>query len=349
MKESLFLLLGCLVGCLKGDYSVTFHSNGGDADSTKLYVRTDFGIGGQPNLQALDTVRIFLNDGAPNPQLLNNRTCGANNYNPSFSPTFKWTSSFPGGVYGTESIIFGDPIVLNDTKIRVLNDDCNPDNSFVSLRPNQGGNDFTFLGDFAVQQPNPIIVINFEQIGDNGTLLTNGTIAVANKATNLCQNDWAYMPAKEVDNHDSWSLEVEQLTYNKDFLSSPINAKLSIDSYNIYLPEPYFTKLVKQLGISTDGFVDCNVSTNNIVILKLNGSYVKLGPKEYLDHSTVAQYGLCKSRFRCQQSINSYLTLPLTIFRNYCLLLDYKQKQIGVALSTKQTAESTASFELFKD
>lgn len=128
----------------------------------------------------------------------------------SASTNFTWVSSFPGGVLVTDYVIFGDPIYQPNTKIRVLNDGCNPDDVFISLRPNRGGNDFTFIGDFIIKQDEPVVTINFEQIGANGSLNTNGTLSVAGRMTDLCQDDWTYIPSKPIDNHDSWSVEVEQ-------------------------------------------------------------------------------------------------------------------------------------------
>jgi hypothetical protein len=79
------------------------------------------------------------------------------------SVTFNWTSSLPDGVYGTDAVIFGDPIYQPDTKIRVLNEDCDPDNQLVSLRPNRGGTDFTLFADFLLTQPDPVAILHFDK------------------------------------------------------------------------------------------------------------------------------------------------------------------------------------------
>jgi hypothetical protein len=135
-----------------------------------------------------------------------------------------------------------------------------------------------------------------------------------------------------------------RMSYNDDILQTPVKAKLSIDNYDFYVPEPYYTPLMKQLNVSTDGFIDCNADPTNVILLHVNGSYIKLGPNEYIDHSTVAKYKTCQSRIKCQPEENKFITLPLTIFKKYCLLLNFKDKTVGISLSKNPVKGSTAAF-----
>jgi len=264
-----------------------------------------------------------------NPQLANKRTCDDGNFDPDNSSTFVWTSSDSYGVYGNDTIDFGNGLV-SPAQLFVKHKYCYEDDSLISLGRDQYYDRSypSWIRDWLIDQKESIAVLSFDQIGFNTSLPTSGTLTLAGKPDNLCAKDWVYIPVQGTSDYDFyWSAQIDQISVGKYTFTNPGYARLGINGYNIYFPDPIFTNVLQALDVSTDGFISCDSKTN--VTLKFNGNDLILGPQDYMDYSTVPKYGECTCRIQFRD--DGYFFLPITFLRDRCLLLDYANLQIGVA------------------
>jgi len=321
------VLLTCAIGCSKAAYDIPIYSNNDNYYGVNLFVNASFGT---PAQQA--QLRLDLDEQGLSPQLTNKRTCDDGNFDPDESSTFVWISSDSYGVYGNDTIDLGSGLVSPNNKLYIRHKYCYEDDSYISLSRNQRYDDSypSFIRDYLLGQKDAIAVLSFDQIGFNESLPISGTLTLAGKPANLCADDWVYVPvSNKYDYDDYWAAQIDQITVGKYSFAKPGYAKVALNDYNIYFSDPTFTNVMQALGVSTDGFISCDSKSN--VTLTINGNDLILGPQHYLDYSTVPKYGECTCRIQFRDD-DDYFFLPITFWRERCLLLDYKNAQIGVAV-----------------
>jgi hypothetical protein len=122
-----------------------------------------------------------------------------------------------------------------------------------------------------------------------------------------------------------------RISAGKFAASQPGTIAIQIKGSRFGLSPDVYSSIAKVIGANDYGYIPCDNKVN--IVFTIGGMDLTLTPEYYIDRSNVFN-GYC-SFLGHVYSDDRFFTLPYTVFHDHCLLLDFKNKQVGFANKKK--------------
>jgi len=239
------------------------------------------------------------------------------------------------GVMGTDTLVITDKLTIpTSSPFEVVDQGwLFPGLGVFTLARSSDGT-VAFSEKLLADQKSKLITLAYDQWSDNTQSVgLTGSFIIGGKGGKKCATKWTrFNETTYMDRpREQWTVNLAKIKVGKYSFSKPGQASFQINDPGIGMPAASYDSVVKALG-SMDGGATIPCDTTTKIVFTLDHKF-DITIKS--DHYLVKQDdGTCTAQInRLDKATNGFI-LPIYVLRDYCLLLDYDNKQVGLASRT---------------
>ncbi|KAI6174525.1 hypothetical protein M3Y97_01000300 [Aphelenchoides bicaudatus] len=261
-------------------------------------------------------------------------------FNPSKSSTWSKTgdskdrNGTKNGIVGTDTLtITSDLVIKTSEPFEVISNGWEfPGMGTFTLTRSDDGS-VAFSDKLLADQKQKLVTLVYDYWSDpSKSAGLTGHFSIGGKPAKQCATVWTMFNETVYEDRtfEQWTVNVTKLTVGKYQASTPGQASFQINDDGIGLPGPVYDSVLEGLDSSDGSTIPCGSNTNITFTLDQNFQ-INLQPKDFVRQNSDGTCVVAANRL--DKGVYGFI-LPVYVLRDYCLVLDYINKQLGLANRT---------------